>query len=131
MAKKAKWIRALNDRRLWLEADARQALETWERSGLSMSAFMRQHGMSADRLRWWRKRLKAREANATGGEHGLEHGSRAVALAPLVPVMVTAAGHGATTVAVMFDDLRVEIAEPEAVGPTWVAELVHSLRRRG
>ena len=33
--------------------------------------------------------------------------------------------------AVMFDDVRVEIAEPEAVGPTWVAELVHALRRRG
>ena len=127
MARKASWIQAISKGRRWREADARRALDAWERSGLSMSAFMRQHGMAADRLRWWRKQLVTREAKATGSEDG----SQDVALAPLVPVMVTALGNRAATVAVMFDDVRVEIAEPEAVGPTWVAELVHALRRRG
>ena len=129
MAKKANWIQAIGEQRQWREADARQALDTWERSGQSMSAFMRQHGMSADRLRWWRKRLNGRDAAGNG--HVLAQVPQDVALAPLLPVMVTTSGYEVPMVTVMFDDVRVEIAEPAQVAPTWVGELVHSLRRQG
>jgi len=76
-----------------------------------MEAFARQHGMSSQRLWWWRKRLE---------------GERSVRLAPLIPVSVTA--HTAA-VEVVVDEVRVAVAVPEAVSPAWIAELVDGLRR--
>jgi len=40
-------------------------LSVWRRSGLSLSAFARRHGVHAERLRWWRKRLGTAENKRT------------------------------------------------------------------
>jgi hypothetical protein len=43
--------------RPWTEAQAREALDAFRRSGLTASAFARQRGVSVHRLQYWRKRL--------------------------------------------------------------------------
>ena len=45
--------------RQWTEAQAREALGAFRRSGLTASAFARQRGVSVHRLQYWRKRLEA------------------------------------------------------------------------
>jgi hypothetical protein len=110
---RSKWERAIAEGHCWDQRLARAALTAWRRSGLSMSAFARQRGLSPQRLAWWRTRLGSAEQ---------------VSLAPLVPVTVTAAS---AAVEIVVGDVRVDVAAPEAVSPTWVAELVDRLRRRG
>ena len=39
--------------------EARRLLVAFERSGLSLAEFERRHGLSRNRLSWWRKRLGA------------------------------------------------------------------------
>lgn len=41
----------------WTAEVAREALEAWRSSGGSMAGFARRHGLNAQRLGWWRKRL--------------------------------------------------------------------------
>jgi transposase-like protein len=51
----AEW-RELIERR-WSEEDARRVLAAWRESGDSAYAFAREHGLNAQRLGWWSKRL--------------------------------------------------------------------------
>ena len=46
----------------WRAADARVVVEAWRRSGRSLAAFARQHGVSARRLAYWRTQLDRRAA---------------------------------------------------------------------
>jgi len=48
--------------RYWRAADAKRVLEAWRRSGQSVAAFTREHGLSAARLLRWRARLELPEA---------------------------------------------------------------------
>ncbi len=41
----------------WKEPEARDALESWRRSGMSASAFCAREGFSVARLRYWSERL--------------------------------------------------------------------------
>jgi len=43
--------------RYWRETDARAALAAHRASGLSLAGFARRHGLTVQRLRWWRQRL--------------------------------------------------------------------------
>jgi hypothetical protein len=45
-------------RRRWTEADARTALEDFDRSGLSERAFALREGIERQRLQRWRRRLE-------------------------------------------------------------------------
>lgn len=44
----------------WREADAERVLSVWTQSGLTLSAFARQCGLSVSRLRRWKKQLEDR-----------------------------------------------------------------------
>jgi transposase-like protein len=43
----------------WTEDEARTALERWRQSGQTIAAYARAQGVSAPRLYWWRRRLRA------------------------------------------------------------------------
>ncbi len=43
----------------WTEDEARETLAAAGRSGLSLAAFARRHGLSDRQLYWWRMRLRA------------------------------------------------------------------------
>lgn len=42
----------------WTEAEAREALSAAKRSGLSLAAFARRHGVPAPQLYWWHMRIR-------------------------------------------------------------------------
>ena len=52
-------VARLAKRRRWTEAEARVVLATVSESGGSLIAFCRQHGLDAQRIHWWRARLRA------------------------------------------------------------------------
>lgn len=52
-------LRELAASRYWSEEDARAALVAFRASSLTRAAFQRETGISAQRLKWWRRRLGA------------------------------------------------------------------------
>ena len=50
----------------WSEAEAREALAAASRSGLSLSAFSRKHGLSDRTLYWWHMRIRTHQDLHTG-----------------------------------------------------------------
>ena len=49
----------------WREDEARDVIEEWRDSGLSMAEFSRRFGVRVERIRRWRRRLEA-ESTAAG-----------------------------------------------------------------
>ncbi len=87
--------------------------------GGSLAAYARKRGYQAQRLSWWQKRLED-EQGATKPER--------VALAPAV---IASASRAPMVVTVDETGVRVELEDPTAVHPAWVAELVAALRGGG
>lgn len=112
-------MRRRNDRIQWTEGRARRELEGWRRSGESMAAYARTRGYPAHRLSWWKWRLAGKEAVETA----------TVALAPAVVTGLAATHRSPVVVSIAPDEVRVEIEDPAAVHPAWVAELASALRR--
>ena len=54
-------LRACGENPYWREPDAELVLSLWQDSGQSLSAFGRQFGISVQKLRRWRHRLRDRE----------------------------------------------------------------------
>jgi transposase-like protein len=114
--------------RTWTADEARSVLAAWRASGLSICGFARKHGLTAQRLSWWRRRLGAWEEEVvTDGVDAVERGS-------LVPVVVSTMESGqAGGTGVVSIQLRggtsIVISEPSAVEPQWVARLVSELER--
>jgi transposase-like protein len=50
-------IAALAGKRRWSREDGKTALAALRRSGLKLEPFAKQHGLVAQRLRWWRDQL--------------------------------------------------------------------------
>jgi len=123
MRKQADWERAIASGKFWTAVDAREALAACSRSGETIGAFARRHGLAAKRLYWWRRRLKSDTAVEDGD-------------ARLIPVTVRAERvepRAATSgsVAVVAGELRIEVGEAGAVSPAWIAELLRLVREGG
>jgi hypothetical protein len=103
--------------RQWTADEAREVLEAWRESGLPLATFARKRGLTAERVRWWRQRLgdwKAAGASRTS----------------LVPVVIT--GEMPTRSAVVMlraGALVVEVADVEAVPPSWLSAFMLGLTR--
>jgi len=94
----------------WTEDDARVALDAWKRSGLGAQAFARDHGITAQRLYWWRDRIAGRR------------------LASLVPgKIVAAADDGEASQAHVVIRTAVTALEIAGASPSWIARLVREL----
>ena len=100
----------------WKASDAQRALSAWESSGESMSGFARRHGLSPQRLLWWRERLKAKRS------------PERVSLAPLVLRSIGESAPGAVTIEV-DGGIMVHVREVERAPASWVAALVSALGR--
>jgi transposase-like protein len=123
------WARAIKQGTPWTESDAREVLAEWSRSSETVVDFARREGIAPTRLYRWKHILKSRGERAAGSS--------------LVPVtvreapVVRAAGprfaeRGDDSVAVVIDvsngELRVAVAETNAVSPEWVATLLKLVR---
>src|SRR5260370_12004677 len=56
------WRRGLAQSRSWTNDEGAQAIAACEASGLATAAFARKHGSTGGRFQYWRKRLRAVEA---------------------------------------------------------------------
>ena len=97
----------------WTDDEAQVVLDEWRRSGDSIAAFARKHGVTASRLYWWKKRLAARP--------GLD---AAVTALSLVPASIVS--RGATLVIRLPGEVAIEVANASA---SWVAAVVVELMR--
>jgi transposase-like protein len=95
---------------VWTPGDARAILDEWRRSGDSLPAFARRHGVAVARLYWWRRRIRD---------------APSVTAAPTLSIVPAAIRSGATTVTIRISgEVAVEIAN---ASPSWVAALVAEL----
>lgn len=100
----------------WKPDKAREVLTKWKKSGLPLSTFARQQGVSKTRLRWWRQRLREWNAPAEATE------SR------LVPV-VTQVTSAAAVVVHVPGGVSIEVADAAMVPPEWLAAVARELSR--
>ncbi len=99
----------LQERR-WTAADARVILEAQARSGMSLSAFARRHGLSDKRIYSWRKQLSTMPESKPSPE------------VSFAPVVVTGAGNAAVAMVVRAGEMEVEVIDPSRVDPAWLVE---------
>ena len=104
----------------WKPERAREELEAWRSSGLTLATYAERRGVTTTRLSWWRERLG--EPNEPASEMRL------------VPAVVTsmpmAASVGAVTVR-LPGDVTLEVADVRLVPPDWVAAVAWKLSRAG
>ena len=112
----------------WKPADAGRVVTEWTKSGESMTAFARRHGLALHRMHYWRERLGTEPAAAATTRPGVRFVPAVVgpASAPLLSVEPRTT---AVPVCVVADGVRVELSDPHGTDPQWVAALVQSLRR--
>ncbi|MDP9149142.1 MAG: transposase [Myxococcota bacterium] len=118
----AAWKRAIATGTNWSAAEAAEALCAQAKSGGSVVSFARRHGISARRLYWWRTELAERKGERRSAERGR-----------LIPMTVIDAPIAAPRLApggvvVIDGGLRVEVEEPGAVSPVWIATLLRTVR---
>lgn len=103
--------------KFWRAAEAREALADCARSGETVAAFARRHGLSAKRLYWWRRRLRKQRTVQSGETR-------------LIPLMLRPEPiePPPTKVAVTEGGLRVEVGDASAVSPAWIAALLRLTR---
>lgn len=92
----------------WTPDEARAIFDEWHRSGESVAAFARRHGVSATRLYWWRRRLD--EAS--------------VVQPAFIPASIVSVD--AMVTVRLAGDVTIEIAH---VTPSWIAAMVSELTR--
>jgi len=103
----------------WSREQASAILAEWKSSGQSIAAFARERGVVAQRLHWWRARLRGQPApRAVSPGH------------KLVPAIITGVPLLAAPVTVrMTTGESMEVSEPSSVSPDWVAAVVVAISR--
>jgi hypothetical protein len=97
---------------VWTADEARAVLEEWRRSGDTITLFARRHGVSTQRLSWWRKRFAATVAPT--------------ALA-LVPATLRTTGPAPAGIVIRLPNgIALDI---ETTSPSWIAMMVGELAR--
>ena len=109
---------SLADRR-WRQEDAAKVLAAWEESGLSLSKFADEQGVSVQRLSWWRKQLKER-----GRVGGRRRRQRAAGVS-FVPAVLSASPP--MVVLRLPRGVAIEAADLTAVPAAWLAAAVKAL----
>lgn len=107
-----KKLEEILDGKYWRKEDAERVLEALRRSGESVPAFARRHGVGPERIAYWQERVAEVEAPV------------------LVPMIVRAAAPTASVgvaVTVAIGGVRVEVADAARVPPAWLAALVGAL----
>lgn len=105
--------------RQWKADEARQVIDAWRASGLPLATFARQRRLSAQRLWWWRKRLRDWGAES-------EEPPRLVQALVMEPRTTSAA----MVTLRMPGGIVVEVADAGAVSTTWLSALMAELVRR-
>ena len=105
--------------RRWRQEDAEAVLATWEKSGLSLSEFAVEQGVSVQRLSWWRKQLEKR------GHVGRSRRKRRAAAVSFIPAVMS--GSPPMVVLHLPREVEIEVADVTAVPTAWLAAAVKAL----
>lgn len=100
-----------NPTAVWTADDARVVLDEWRRSGESVAAFARKHGLSAPRLYWWKKQLTSRQADQA---------------LSLVPATIVTRTREASIAIRLPGNVTIDVT---SASPSWVAAIVAELAR--
>jgi hypothetical protein len=103
--------------RRWKPAEAREVLQAWRKSGLTLAEFARKQGVGAWRLQWWKQRLAEQS----------DEGDGPLKLVPAVVTGMPPLGSGAVLTLRARGDVVVEVADVGAVPAAWLAEFVSML----
>jgi len=110
------WIAALRGPKQWKADEAGRVLVAWKNSGESMAGFADRHGLNAQRIAWWRKRLASTSSSAL----------------TWVPVTVRAEpSRASAALSLVVADLRIDVTDASRVPPLWFAAVVDALSRSG
>ena len=88
-------------------AEARRLLVAFDRSGLSVAEFERQHNLSPNRLSWWRRRLDLTASSATARP--------ATASMTFLPVRVAVPASAAPAAPTPATSVSIEFVLPDGV----------------
>ena len=114
----------------WTRADAEKALAHWSRSGMSLKAYSLSLGLHGQRLSWWRRSL---------GWHLSQPKRRAGAAPVFVPGVLRRADHArdygdigeAKIVFKLVSGIHIELCDPSAASPEWLAAVAFELGGAG
>lgn len=110
----------LRDKR-WTVEEAEEVLAAWSSDGESIAGFAREHGLQAQRLQYWRKRL----SKSSDGSKTADEGVGGLSFAP-----VLVKGVGAAPAAVVrVGDVEIEVHDPGRVAGSWIAGLVREMEQ--
>lgn len=85
---------------------------------MSVSAFSARHGLAAQRLGWWKKRLDAWRDDDAGAT-----------VSTLVPAVVRLPAGEAAVAIRLPSGAVVEVADAAVIDPAWLTAVVHGLSR--
>lgn len=108
----------------WSAEQAHGELSLWKDSGLTLSEFSRRRGYHAQRLWWWHKQLgtgRISTADSEQQETGNSWVEATITDVAARPSVVVDTGGG----------MRIEVAAPQRVSPSWVAAVATQLLQRG
>lgn len=67
----------------WSEVEARGVIDAWQKSGMPLETFAKERGIVGQRLRWWRLKLTASDAQLALSGAATTAGSEVPAVLPL------------------------------------------------
>lgn len=122
------WIEGLRGPAQWRESDARRVLEALAASGDTLAGFARRHGLTPQRISWWRVRLgdwtPAAPAAEVSPQHPLETG--------FVPVIASRVETGSSRVVAVIrvGNVAIDVCDASAASAAWLASFVDALGGR-
>lgn len=115
---------SLRTRARWKPEDAARVLSDWAESGKSMAAFAREHGLSLQRVFWWRGRLTEATSDPKKPK------ARLVPATPRKAPLLSLVPSSGAAVVVSTAGVRVEVVDPLATDPRWVAALMRAMQEQ-
>lgn len=100
----------------WTRADAELVLDAHERSGDTVAAFARAHGLSAKKIFWWRSQLSS--------EAPVDPCEKAESIS-FAPVVVTGLGRVPAAV-IRQGSIEIEVLDTSKVEASWLASVLHA-----
>jgi len=141
-SKKAKandtsWLEALAGPQQWRSSDAKRVIASWEESGMTLADFANEHGINAQRIGWWQKRLATTAASTPAAALQFapvtlrETPTPALQFAPVTLREKPTPTVRQSVVLSLPCGVRVEVAEPDGVSPAWIAAVVRAIAVAG
>lgn len=110
--------RRKEDPNRWTAQKGQEAILAWQQSGLTQAEYCRQHNIRAQRLIYWRGKLKSSSTICHQNEPPEKH---------FIEAAITGMGAEPAIVVKLRGGEQLEIDDPQRVDATWLIQLVLGL----